>query len=210
MSETVKHPKTQLFIVLIIVATVSALLLVAAFAQQAFAPMSSATESADTQQTPQGQDLTKDDGTLPENTTVFDEQYPGISRLDPALLQALQEAATASGVSFEVNSGWRSQRYQEQLIADGVAQYGSAEEASRWIGTPTGSLHVSGHAVDLGWGASDWLAQHGADYGLCQTYQNEAWHYELRPEAQEQGCPAAYPDAAHDPRMDRSSLAPAR
>ena len=25
--------------------------------------------------------------------------------------------------------------------------------------------------------ADDWLIQHGSDYGLCQTYANEMWHF---------------------------------
>lgn len=40
-----------------------------------------------------------------------------------------------------------------------------------------------------------------AKYGLCQIYENEAWHYELRPGAIDDGCPAMYADPTHDPRM---------
>ena len=57
--------------------------------------------------------------------------------------------------------------------------------------TPATSLHVSGDAVDIGHADADaWLSQHGAAYGLCQIYRNEPWHFELRPEAVAQGCPA--------------------
>jgi hypothetical protein len=55
---------------------------------------------------------------------------------------------------------------------------------------------VTGDAVDLGpTQADDWVIRHGADYGLCQTYANELWHFEL---ATEPGgsCPAPRPDAA--------------
>ena len=62
--------------------------------------------------------------------------------------------------------------------------------------SPDTSAHVSGHAVDLGHAdATSWLSQHGAAYGLCQTYANEPWHYELRPAAIDRGCPAMYADA---------------
>jgi D-alanyl-D-alanine carboxypeptidase len=27
--------------------------------------------------------------------------------------------------------------------------------------------------------ADYWLIQHGAEYGLCQVYANEIWHFEL-------------------------------
>ncbi|MFY9712476.1 MAG: M15 family metallopeptidase [Microbacterium sp.] len=139
--------------------------------------------------------------------SVFDDHLPAVSKLDPALLEALRRAATdarGDGVEFEVNGGWRSTALQEKLLADAVAQYGSMEEAARWVASPTGSAHVSGEAVDLGpLSALDWLAQHGADYGLCQIYANESWHYELRPEAVDGGCPAMYADSSEDPRMSR-------
>jgi hypothetical protein len=63
---------------------------------------------------------------------------------------------------------------------------------------------VSGDAVDIGpSAAAAWLSEHGADYGLCQIYGNEPWHYELRPEATEQGCPPTYADPTQDPRMQQ-------
>jgi hypothetical protein len=63
---------------------------------------------------------------------------------------------------------------------------------------------VSGDAVDIGPSdAATWLSEHGAAYGLCQIYGNEPWHYELRPDAVDQGCPPMYADPTHDPRMQR-------
>jgi hypothetical protein len=72
------------------------------------------------------------------------------------------------------------------------------------VATPNTSAHVSGDAVDIGPGkAAAWLSEHGATYGLCQIYGNEPWHYELRPEAIDHGCPVMYADPTHDPRMQR-------
>ena len=51
--------------------------------------------------------------------------------------------------------------------------------------------------------AAAWLSQRGAGYGLCRTYRNEPWHFELRPDAFDDGCPAQYVDSAHDPRMQK-------
>src|SRR5262249_6928709 len=54
------------------------------------------------------------DGDVPDGTTVFDDDVPGVAKLDPALLGALRRAATdaaADGVKFFVNSGWRSRQY---------------------------------------------------------------------------------------------------
>jgi zinc D-Ala-D-Ala carboxypeptidase len=145
------------------------------------------------------------DGAVPDGTTVFDDEVPGVANLDPALLGPLRQAATDAaddGVEFQVNSGWRSPEYQEQLLREAVSEYGSEEEAARWVATADTSLHVSGDAVDIGPSdATAWLSERGDDYGLCQVYGNEPWHYELRPGAIDHGCPPMYADPTQDPRM---------
>ena len=145
------------------------------------------------------------DSAVPDGTTVFADEIPGVANLDPALLGALRQAAidaAGDGIEFFVDSGWRSPEYQEQLLREAVSEYGSEEEAARWVATPNTSAHVSGDAVDIGpVDATRWLSEHGATYGLCQIYGNEPWHYELRPEAIDHGCPPMYADPTHDPRM---------
>jgi D-alanyl-D-alanine carboxypeptidase len=145
------------------------------------------------------------DGALPNGTTVFYDEIPGVANLDPDLLGALRQAATdaaVDGVEFFVDSGWRSPEYQNQLLRKAVSKYGSEAEAARWVATAETSPHVSGDAVDIGHSdATAWLSAHGAEYGLCQIYSNEPWHYELRPEAIDHGCPPTYADPTHDPRM---------
>lgn len=140
-----------------------------------------------------------------DQPTVFDVDRVAVGNLDPALLAALQRAASdaeGDGVTFRVNSGWRTPALQERMLQDAIVQYGSETEAARWVATPQTSAHVSGDAVDMGpLPTLDWLAQHGADYGLCQTYANESWHYELRPDAVTEGCPEMYSDPTEDPRM---------
>ena len=151
--------------------------------------------------------VTAGDGVLPDGVTVFDDGYPGVANLDPDLLHVLRQAATdaaASGIEFYVNSGWRSPEFQDQLLREAVADYGSEAEAARWVATPETSAHVSGNAVDIGSSdATAWLSAHGAGYGLCQTYANESWHYELHPEAIDSGCPGLYADPTQDPRMQQ-------
>jgi zinc D-Ala-D-Ala carboxypeptidase len=148
---------------------------------------------------------TEHDGALPDGVTVFDDEYPGVANLDADLLRALRRAANDAaddGIELVVNSGWRSREYQDQLFRDAVSEYGSKKEATRWVATADTSAHVSGDAVDIGpLDAAAWLSEHGAGYGLCQTYRNEAWHFELRPKAIDRGCPRAYADAAHDPNL---------
>jgi zinc D-Ala-D-Ala carboxypeptidase len=151
--------------------------------------------------------VTEDDGVLPDGVTVFDDEYPGVAKLDADLLQALREAATDAaddGIELYVNSGWRSPAYQDQLLREAVSEYGSEREAARWVATADTSAHVSGDAIDIGaFDATAWLSEHGAHYALCQIYRNEPWHYELRPEAKDRGCPPMYADSAHDPSVRR-------
>jgi D-alanyl-D-alanine carboxypeptidase len=147
------------------------------------------------------------DGAVPDGTTVFDDEIPGVANLDPDLLGALRLAAADAaddGVELVVESGWRSPEHQNQLLREAVSEYGSEEEAARWVATAETSAHVSGDAVDIGPDdATAWLSEHGAEYGLCQIYGNEPWHYELRREAIDHGCPPMYADPTHDPRMQQ-------
>ena len=155
--------------------------------------------------TPSGSALGPADGIVPRGTTAFADDVPAVVRLDPALLDALRRAASAAskeGVTIVIDSGWRSPRYQAQLLRDAVATYGSAEAAARWVATPDRSAHVAGDAVDVGPArARTWLAAHGRSYGLCPTYRNEPWHFELRPEAARRACPRPYADPSQDPRL---------
>jgi zinc D-Ala-D-Ala carboxypeptidase len=147
------------------------------------------------------------DGAVPDGTTVFDDEIPGVAKLNADLLGALRRAATNAAddrVQFYVDSGWRSPEYQERLLREAISKYGSEAEATRWVATPETSAHVKGDAVDIGpSGAAAWLSEHGAAYGLCRIYGNEPWHYELRPEAIAHGCPAMYADPTQDPRMQQ-------
>ncbi|MFB8141675.1 M15 family metallopeptidase [Streptomyces parvus] len=149
--------------------------------------------------------LDEADGVVPDGVTVLDDEVPAVANLDAELLDALRRAARDAaddGVTLTVNSGWRSAAYQEELLRKAVARYGSAAEAARWVATATTSSHVSGDAVDIGPDrATDWLSEHGSAYGLCRIYRNEPWHFELRTDAADRGCPRMYADPTQDPRM---------
>ena len=135
-----------------------------------------------------------------ESISPFADELPTLANLDPALRQAMQAAATDAiddGFTFVVTSGWRSERYQQSLFDDAVRDYGGAEEASRHVAPATISTHVTGNAVDIGFtDANSWLSQHGADYGLCQTFANEMWHYELATTPGGE-CPPQLPDSSY-------------
>lgn len=142
-----------------------------------------------------------EDGSIPDhgNISPFDSEHAAIRKLDPDLLAAVRDAAEdarAAGVELRVTSGWRSREYQQRLLDEAVAAYGSLAEARRLVSTPEKSAHVTGKAVDIGpTDAADWLIRHGADYGLCQTYANEMWHFELSTEPGGE-CPVPLSDAA--------------
>lgn len=141
------------------------------------------------------------DGSLPDDDalTPFDVGDPAVGRLDPALLTAIQEAATsarADGVTMTITSGWRSPEFQQRLLDDAVHTYGSVGVARQYVETPDRSKHVIGEAVDVGGPAADqWLITNGIRFGLCQIYANELWHFELATDAQGI-CPPLLPTAA--------------
>ncbi|QRY63652.1 M15 family metallopeptidase [Gordonia sp. PDNC005] len=140
---------------------------------------------------------TSDNGSLPDEGVTVDSTSAAITRLDPDLLDALRRAvadARAQNVDIRITSGWRSRDFQQSLFADAVGTYGSEDAASRFVASPDKSKHVTGEAVDVGpTDAMDWMSRNGSDYGLCQIFANELWHYELVPGGD---CPDLLPDAS--------------
>jgi hypothetical protein len=145
--------------------------------------------------------ITAGDGFIPADVTLspFDVNQPAVGNLNPDLLAAIQQAATdaaSAGIDIRINSGWRSARYQQQLLNQAVIKYGSEQEARKWVDTPEQSSHGAGNAVDISpTAADDWLLRHGSHYGLCQMYANEIWHFELAV-APGEHCPAPKSDAS--------------
>jgi zinc D-Ala-D-Ala carboxypeptidase len=140
-------------------------------------------------------------GWLPDGKMLspFDTANPILSQLDPALLGAVQNAARAAeadGVQIMVTSGWRSKGFQQRLFEDGIQTYGSLEKAAEFVATPEVSKHVMGQAIDIGPAEADrWLIANGRQFGLCQIYANEIWHFELAVDAQG-NCPPLKPNAS--------------
>lgn len=141
-----------------------------------------------------------DDGVLEENRySAYDTDLPAIANLDADLLEAVQQAtdaaAAADDITLFVSSGWRSTAYQQHLLDEAILQYGSEAAARQYVATPDGSSHTRGAAVDIGATDADyWLIEHGSEYGLCQTYANEIWHFELATVPGGE-CPELLPDA---------------
>ncbi|MFL2001600.1 M15 family metallopeptidase [Microbacterium sp. A1-JK] len=143
---------------------------------------------------------TAEDGLIAEGETVtLDDEVAAIARLNPELRDAMRAAeadAANDGLSFRVMSGWRSVEYQEWLLEDAIELYASEEVARQYVASPDRSTHVTGDGIDIGpIDAQFWLMTNGSRYGICQTYANERWHYEL---ATDPGgvCPEMKSDAA--------------
>lgn len=124
----------------------------------------------------------------------------GTEGLDPMLALAYtmaEQEAHAQGVPMSINSGFRTPEEQRAMWEDGLRTYGTPEETRRWVLPPEESTHVTGNAVDIAprEGAA-WLEANGNRWGLCRTFDNEWWHFELVT-LPGTGCPARVPDAAH-------------
>ncbi|WP_459546884.1 M15 family metallopeptidase [Nocardia sp. X0981] len=120
--------------------------------------------------------------------------------LDPLLALAYtmaEQEAHAAGVPMRINSGYRTPGEQQALWEDGLRTYGTPEEARRWVLPPEESTHVTGRAVDIAprEGAA-WLEAEGHRWGLCRTFDNEWWHFELVT-VPGTPCPPRVPDATH-------------
>lgn len=168
--------------------------------RQGTAPGSSPAGGSQQQSMPKEDTDLTGDGSIEHNQslTPFDADHIALRKLDPALLRAVRQAATDAredGIEFFVTSGWRSRAYQQRLLDEGIERYGSLEEARKFVNTPDKSTHVSGKGIDIGpTDADDWLIRHGSKYGLCQTYANEMWHFELMTTPGGE-CPAPLADA---------------
>nr|WP_237755258.1 M15 family metallopeptidase [Nocardia nova] len=127
----------------------------------------------------------------------------GTDGLDPMLAVAYtlaEQQAHSEGVPLSIVSGHRTRDEQERLWEEGIATYGSPGAARRWVLPPDESTHVTGKAIDVGpQQGAQWLRDNGNRWGLCQTFTNEYWHFELQtfPGA---ACPPQWPDASVRPR----------
>lgn len=126
--------------------------------------------------------------------------------LDPDLAAAYSraaEAAHADGIQLWITSGARSVAEQRQLWRDGLTTHGSPSAARRWVLPPNESTHVTGDAIDVGPQAgANWLQSNGFRWGLCRTFANEWWHFEVVG-VPGSACPPLWPDAAARPTPRR-------
>ncbi|MET0306578.1 MAG: transglycosylase SLT domain-containing protein [Solirubrobacterales bacterium] len=87
-----------------------------------------------------------------------------------AAFDRMAAAASRTGLTLVVNSGFRSDAEQAALFA--------AHPDPTWVAPPGKSLHRCATELDLGpETAYDWLAEHASRFGFVQRYSWEAWHY---------------------------------
>ncbi|MCG7287998.1 D-alanyl-D-alanine carboxypeptidase family protein [Cellulomonas sp. ACRRI] len=128
-------------------------------------------------------------------TPPLDDGLDGVDADLAARFAAARAAAGAEDVELRITSGKRTPEEQQRLVDEAVAKHG-VPEAYRWVLPPETSAHVQGLAIDVGpTQGAYWLAEHGPDYGLCQTYANEVWHFEKLPDGAD-ACPEQHPDSS--------------
>ena len=142
----------------------------------------------------------------PTGTTVFDDDVPAVANSIPRC------SVPCAGPRRRRRGRWRRVRRRQRLALPGVPGAAAPRRRSRSTARrrkrPAGSPPRPRRRTSRGTPSTSGperrrhgSSEHGADYGLCQIYDNEPWHYELRPEAVDQGARAMYADPTHDPRM---------
>ena len=133
----------------------------------------------------------------PTTSIALSAPVPGTTNMQPAAAAAFKAAfagAKTAGLSPQIKSAWRSEKYQQVLFDRAVTKYGSRAEAAKWVLPPLSSAHVKGYAIDVRpENVAAWLEDNGARYGVCRAYDNEWWHFEY---VATDVCPARKPDAA--------------
>lgn len=134
-----------------------------------------------------------------ENTshdTAADEsqKFSGMTRATQQAFLNAQKAAQATGLSFILNSGYRSATYQQRIFDCWVHELGSPQAARQYALPPSESAHVQGYAMDIAPpAAASWLQSTKGQYGLCRRYADETWHFEYQLRYKTQGCPTLLP-----------------
>lgn len=158
----------------------------------------------------------------------FSRRIP-LHRLAAAAWQALVNEARASGIQAPLLlpvSGYRSWAEQNVLWQRALRNYGSPDEARKYVAPPGSSAHQSGRAIDFYLGGSvskatskknidylrtlpayQWLVANAQRFGFY-PYPVEPWHWEYNPPATGVR-PQSYPQPPQKPVLRRGSRGPA-
>lgn len=114
-------------------------------------------------------------GKSQQHLTGMQSQFQAsLAKMMAAAPKEVQDATT-------INSGYRSVERQQELWAEALKKYGSAEEARKWVAPPGNSQHNKGYAADLGFSTDEarkWFHENAANFGLTFPLGNEPWHIE--------------------------------
>lgn len=132
---------------------------------------------------------TDDDGITDDPGATDPNKLVGAART--AYFEA-KGAMAAQGITMTLTSGKRSYEHQKDLWDKEVRLKGSTPAARMRVLPPDESSHVDGNAIDINVAAQPWMKTNGKQYGWCQIYSNESWHFEYKA-AHKQGCPALKP-----------------
>ncbi|ACU71211.1 peptidase M15B and M15C DD-carboxypeptidase VanY/endolysin [Catenulispora acidiphila DSM 44928] len=122
------------------------------------------------------------------------KNFSGMTRSAQTAFLAAQKDAKTAGLTFLLNSGYRSATYQQRVFDCWVAQLGSPQAARQYALPPNESAHVQGYAMDIAPpSAASWLEATKGKYGLCRRYADETWHFEYQSRYKTQGCPSLLP-----------------
>lgn len=151
--------------------------------------------------------LVNKDNPIPDNYEITFTELSNGQKVDSRIypdLQAMFDAARASGLQLYVREGYRTQEEQQQIMDDRIRQYenegSTAEEAKKkaeeYVAIPGTSEHQLGLSVDINpenksQESKDkvygWLAANAYKYGFIKRYpsdkvditgiSNEPWHY---------------------------------
>ena len=106
---------------------------------------------------------------------------------------AMAAAAHEQGILLQVDSGFRSHRFQKRVLESLLVEDRPFLNAIRWTAPPGYSEHITGRAVDFVPSDADfkdvpayqWLRQHAADFcfkesyplGNARGFEWEPWHW---------------------------------
>lgn len=107
--------------------------------------------------------------------------------------QQAKQAMAAEGITMTLTSGKRSYEHQRDLFEKEVREKGSTAAARMRVLPPDESSHVDGNAIDINVAAQPWMKSKGRQFGWCQIYANEPWHFEYQASYKTGSCPALKP-----------------
>ncbi|MDF1544840.1 MAG: M15 family metallopeptidase [bacterium] len=129
---------------------------------------------------------------LPDTLTYEDYRIYVLKETRDAFVR-MADSARQSGVHLIADSGFRSPRFQERIIARRMAEGESFERVIRFVAPPGFSEHHTGRALDLvpsearfvHTATYKWLTENAADFGFVESIPEdstgksywESWHW---------------------------------